>query len=121
MELRRTATLLCAILLPMFVSVGGQEPAAPPPMPAPAADTLVGTMRSVDYRTNTVEILTGVGLAIWIERVHVAPTVIVTIEGRPHPLADLRRGQVLRVAYRRTELGNDAISVDVVPAGGVRR
>lgn len=77
-------------------------------------DTLVGAVRSVDYQTNTVEVLTGVGFAIRVERVHVEPPMRVTIEGESRPLADLRRGQVVRVAYRETDDGKVATSVEVV-------
>jgi hypothetical protein len=81
-------------------------------------DTLVGTVRSVDYQTSTVELLTGVGLAIRVERVHVEPNVPVTIGGQARPLADLRRGQVLRVEYRETAAGRVVTSLEVVQPPG---
>lgn len=98
----------------------------PHPLTGPAAftaqqDTLVGTVRAVDYDTNTVEVLTGVGFAIRVEHVRVQPDVPVSIEGREVPLADLRRGQIVRVVYRETADGKVAASLEVVArpdAGG---
>lgn len=86
-----------------------------------AQDTLVGTVRAVDYDTQTVEVLTGVGLAVRVVRVLVYPGVPVSMEGQERPLADLRRGQIVRVVYRVTVEGKVATSLEVVPrtdAGG---
>lgn len=124
MRRRATSTLPCVIVLPLLVVFGSlaEGTAALPAGPVPAVpDTLVGTVRAVDYETETVEVLTGVGMAVWVERVRVYPGVPVTIQGRPRPLTDLRRGQIVRVVYRVTVEGKVAASLEVLPrrdAGG---
>jgi hypothetical protein len=100
---------------------GGGAYGRPDVTPA-ASDTLVGTVRSVNYTTETVEVLTGFGSAVRLERVRVAPAVPVRIGGARRPLADLRRGQVVRIVYRETRQGKTAASLEVVtrPARGGR-
>lgn len=109
---------LAILLLLVFGTAAGGSTATAQPTATAAQDTLVGTVRTVDYRTNVVEVLTGVGFAVWIERVHVAPAMTVMIDGQPHPLADLRRGQVVQVAYRETDEGKVATSLEVVATQG---
>ena len=89
--------------------------------PAAIQDTLVGTVRVVNYDTNTVEVLTGVGFAIRVEHVRVEPDVPVSVEGREAPLADLRSGQIVRIVYTQTPDGKVAASLEVIArpdAGG---
>ena len=111
-----------APVLAIFLAAAAPDAAfAVPATPAAMQDTLLGTVRAVDYDTQTVEVLTGVGLALRVERVLVQPDVPVSIEGREVPLADLRRGQIVRVVYRETVEGKVAASLEVVArpdAGG---
>jgi hypothetical protein len=121
MTYRSSPPLACTVVLSLLmVGTAAEVSAVTASFPNAAQDTLVGTVRSVDYQTNTVEVLTGVGLAITIERVHVDPAVPVTIDGQSRPLADLRRGQVVLVTYRTTEDGKVATSLEVVPIRGAR-
>jgi hypothetical protein len=108
-------TLLAAAVLPVLALVGtATEVSAAPSMTSTAQDTLVGTVRSVNYETNTVELLTGLGFAIRIERVKVEPATSVMIGGEARPLDNLRRGQVVLVEYREAAGGKVAISLKVV-------
>lgn len=104
-----------APVLAIFLAAAAPDALRAAPASAVARqDTLVGTVRAVDYDTQTVEVLTGVGMAVRVEHVLVYPDVPVSIEGRRVPLADLRRGQIVRVVYRETVEGKVAASLDVV-------
>ena len=117
MTIRFSRQLPRAVALSLLLLVGAVagSSAAAAPFPNAVQDTLVGTVRFVDYDTHTVEVVTGVGMAVRIERVLVSPAVPVTIEGQSRPLADLRRGQVVLVTYRATADGKVATSLEVVP------
>lgn len=120
---RRPTLRLGVLVLPVLVLVelaaqgcgtyGAGAATLPAVLPADP-DTLVGTVRSVNYNTQTVEVLIGFGAAVSVEPVRVEPTVPVTIGGERRPLAELRRGQVIRVVYRETAAGKVAASLEVV-------
>lgn len=85
---------------------------------AAAQDTITGTVRSVDLRAGTVEMLTGRGLVIRTYELRVDGNVSVRIAGRSGTLEDLRPGQVVRVRYTTSTDTMVATAIEVVWVAG---
>lgn len=81
---------------------------------AVAPNTITGTVRSVDLRTRTVEMITGRGLVIRTYEIQVDRNVPVRIEGRVGTLENVERGQVIQVRYTTSTPDLVASSIDVV-------
>ncbi len=86
----------------------------------PAPDELVGTVRAVDPDAGWVEVLTGVGHAIRLDRIRVYPSILVDIDGVMSWLDALEPGRIVRVVYRVTAEGKVAESVATLAAPGPR-
>lgn len=88
--------------------------------PAAAPDTLIATVHSVDADAGVLEVVTGVGLALWIESVRVYPQVPIVVRGTEVRLETLSPGQIVRIVYRDTVEGKVAASVEAAarPSNG---
>lgn len=91
------------------------EPAAAHPSLA-VADTLVGTVRGVYPESGVVDVITGTGHAIRVERIRVYETVLVDVDGVLSWLRELERGRIVRVVYRETVEGKVAESIATLRA-----
>lgn len=105
----RLTLALVAAALAAGTTAMAQQPTAPA-----AQDTLIGTVRSVDPRSGTIEMITGVGLVLRLYRVQVDEDVPVRIAGRSATLTQLERGQVVRIVYQTTTVGRVAAYVEVI-------
>jgi hypothetical protein len=115
-------SLLSIALLLAPIGVAAQQPAAP-------HDSVRGAIRAVDVRTRTLEITTGVGLALRIVKLQVPAGVPITDreDGQPEliGLGELKRGDVVRarfgggstgfVAYTIERVGRMETGVDPTP------
>jgi hypothetical protein len=74
----------------------------------------------VDTKARTLEVMTGVGHALRLERMKVDPACEISHAGKKAALRDLKRGQVIRIQYRTTPEGKMAQAIETVeiPGGG---
>jgi hypothetical protein len=64
-----------------------------------APDSVIGTVRNVDTATRTLEVMTGVGHAVRVMRIEVAPDCDIRMPGAEPGLESLRRGACVRIEY----------------------
>ena len=76
--------------------------------------SVTGTVKSVDQKTRTLEVISGVGHSLQLVRVQVGADARITREGTAGRLDDLKRGDVVRVEYRKTADGNVGERIKVV-------
>ena len=118
------APVLACILSSTPVPLAARAQARPQPSGsattsrAPAPDSLIGTVRRVDVRGGTIDLITGVGYALRVQRVPLPRQPKVLADGRvgPWPVPGLAPGAVVRVRFRRTESGAVPASIEVLPA-----
>ena len=111
----RTAALTAILLAPLITSAPDWR-ALNSAQPA-ASYTYQGTVRAVDARTGTLELITGVGMSLRVVRMTVAPTTRVAAGGAAPRLADLKPGDVVRAEGRRTTTGLVADRVEKLAVG----
>ena len=92
-------------------------------------DSVRGSIRTVDVRTRTLEVTTGVGFALRVVRLQVPADVPITNkergQGEPIRLGELRPGDIIRavfggratgfVAYTIERLGRMEVGVESTP------
>ena len=109
---RVTLLSLASFIAPL--ALAAQQPAAPT---APH-DSVRGAIRAVDVRARTVEVTTGVGLALRVVRLEVPASVPITDrkggQGEPIQLAQLKPGDVIRVAFGGRQTGWVAYTIERV-------
>ncbi len=103
----RTAALTAILLLPLVISAPADWGALTSAQPAPSY-TYQGTVRAVNARAGTLELITGVGMSLRVVRVKTARTT---------RLADLKPGDVVRAECRRTAAGLVADRVEKLEVG----
>ncbi len=101
----RVALTLVCLLLP--AAAGAQQ--APPPH-----DSLQGAVRTVDPRARTVDITTGVGMALRVLQLRVPTELRVTAAGAALPLAALQPGDIVRVSFGWRPAGLVAYTIERV-------
>ena len=99
----RTAALTAILLAPLITSAPDWR-ALNSAQPA-ASYTYRGTIRAVNARTGTLELITGVGMSLRVVRMTTAPTTQLVAAGAAPRLADLKPGDVVRTECRRTPTG----------------
>jgi hypothetical protein len=101
----RSASLIVTLLIATsLAAVAAQQPiAAPPPPPAVPHDTVRGAIRAIDVGARTVDITSGVGLAIHVVQLQIPASVPITDResGQPESirLGELRLGDVIRASF----------------------
>src|SRR5207248_1610823 len=100
----RTAALTAILLVPLITSAPADRRALNSAQPA-ASYTYRGTIRAVNARTGTLELITGVGMSLRVVRMTTAPTTQLVAAGGAPRLADLKPGDVVRTECRRTPTG----------------
>jgi len=105
----RRITLLSLVSLVAPVVLVAQQTTAP-------HDSVRGAIRAVDTRARTLEVTTGVGLAIRVVRLQVPATVPITdrkdAQGAPINLAALKPGDVIRVSFGSRPTGFVAYTIE---------
>lgn len=81
---------------------------------ASATSSVTGTIRSVDVRGRTVDVIAGVGHALRSVWMLVSPECYVSVAGETGRLDDLRRGDVIRVEYGEEVEGLVAVRIEAV-------
>jgi hypothetical protein len=70
-----------------------------------------GTVHTV--QAGSVDLITGVGLALRLVHMRTLPTTVVASEGAPVALSDLKRGDVVRADCRLTDTGLIADRIEI--------
>jgi len=97
------ATLLPLLALAVFAA--GQ--------PQSAARTVRGTVHAVEPRAGSVEVVTGVGMALRVVRLQAMATTRIMRGGAGVVLTELRRGDFVRAECRWTDKGLVADRIEV--------
>ena len=104
-------SLLSLALLVTPIGLAAQQPTA-------AHDSVRGAIRAVDVRTRTVEVTSGVGLAIRVVRLQVPAGVPITDSQDTQPdsigLAQLKPGDVVRATFGSRPTGLVAYAIERV-------
>jgi len=112
----RTAALTAILLVPLVISAPANWGALTSAQPAPSY-TYQGTVRAVNVRAGTLELITGVGMSLRVVRLKTAPTTRLVAAGAAPRLADLKPGDVVRAEGRRTAAGLVADRVEKLAVG----
>jgi len=118
----RVAPLLIAGLCASAASGAQAPPPTRPAEPTPAV-TLTATVRAVDARTRTLQVLTGLGPALWVVTLVCDERATVRSDAGEVPLYQLKAGDLVRVRYAKVPAGNTATAVELLQwpqAGGAR-
>jgi hypothetical protein len=94
--------LTIAILALAFGARSAPPDSAPPAPPAVSSEPayLNCTVRAVDPKARTLEVITGVGYALRLYRMNVAPGSEITVSGSAAQLQNLKPGTIVRVRYQ---------------------
>src|SRR5512134_2079340 len=101
-----TALLATLLLAPQLAA------SPPPPVRQPAADTIVGTLHTLDVSRATLRVTTGVGMALRVVELRLTPDTRVTAGGATLEIASLRPGDVVRVVGGAQPEGRVAYTIE---------
>lgn len=92
--------------------------AAPPPSPAIAAgvERLTATVRAFDARAGTLDLVTGVGMALRVRRIQMPAQLKVKVDGAESPASVLTPGCIVRAECRHAAGATVAYKVELVQA-----
>jgi hypothetical protein len=82
--------------------------------PSTAASSITATVAAVDTKARTLVVITGVGHALEVGRMQVPPPCKITVAGAPSQLGDLKRGNIVRIQYRKTADRNAAETIETI-------
>ena len=99
-----------ALLCPWATAQPSARPTAGQP------DRLTGTVRAVQVQAGTCDLLTGVGHALRIRRIHLASGLRVKTASGESPISALAPGSIVRVECRSGPEGTVASKVEVLEA-----
>ena len=91
--------------------------------PSVATNSLTATVAAVDTKARMLEVITGIGHALTAVRMQVPPACQITAAGDTRQLGDLRRGDVVRIQYRKIGERNIAENIAIIqrtPREGTR-
>ncbi len=112
----RTAALTAILLVPVVTSAPAGWRTLNSAQATPSY-TYRGTIRAINARTGTFELVTGVGLSLRVVEITAARTTrIVTASATPR-LAELKPGDVVRAECRRTGAGLVADKIEKLQVG----
>lgn len=100
----RTAALTVILLVPFLTSAPAEWDALNSAQAA-TSYTYRGTIRAVNTRTGTLELITGVGMSLRLVRMTTAATTRLVATGAVPRVGDLKPGDVVRAECRRTVAG----------------
>ncbi len=104
-------TLLSAVLSVAPLVLPAQQPTVP-------HDSVRGAVHAVDVRARSVDVMTGVGLALRVVHLQVPATVPITSresgQREPIKLAELKPGDVIRVSFGSRPTGFVAYTIERV-------
>ena len=116
----RTVALAAVLLSPVLTSAAADR-RTPAATQAAATYAYQGTVHAVDPKTSSLDLITGVGMALRLVHMRALPTTPVTAGGAPIPLAALKPGDVVRADCHRTEAGLVADKIEKLAGEGGAR
>jgi hypothetical protein len=111
----RAGAALASLLALLFIAP--PLVASTPPVQQPAADTITGTLHTLDTSAGTLRVTTGVGMALRLVELRLTPETRVTEGGAPLAIAALRPGDVVRVTGGAREQALVAYTIERLRAG----
>ena len=94
--------LVCMLgMLSVLVSASGAM-GSPSQSAQGTPEVLTATVRALDTRAQTLEVITGVGHALRLMRFQVSPRCEIRVAGAAAQLRDLKAGNIVRIQYRQT-------------------
>jgi hypothetical protein len=105
----RVLALVCSAAL-LFVS---SQSAPPPPATQPYVYT--GTVRTVEPKTGSLDLITGVGYALRLVHITTLPATQTMSSGAAIRFADIKPGDILRADCRMTDTGLVADRIEKLP------
>jgi hypothetical protein len=108
----RTFALAAVLLTPLVAAA----PAGLRPVQAEAAYTYQGTVHAVNARAGSLDLITGVGMALRLVHLRTSPTTLLAGSGAALHLADLKPGDLVRADCRRTDAGPVASRIEKLEA-----
>ena len=99
----RTAALSAILLIPLVISAPAARRSQAPTQPA--SYTYRGTVHAVNAPTGSLDLLTGVGMALRLVHMTAGPAVRTTAPTVGLRMADVKPGDVVRIECRRTSAG----------------
>jgi hypothetical protein len=108
---RPAVTALLATLL-LAPQLAASPPPPPPPVHQPAADTIVGTLHTLDVSRATLRVTIGVGMALRVVELRLTADTRVTAGGAALEIASLRPGDVVRVIGGAQPEGRVAYTIE---------
>lgn len=109
---RVRAIVMLAIAAVITVKALGAAP-APPSAPTAPMERLTATVNAIDSRAGTIDLLTGVGHALRIVRIHVPPRIQMRDVHGAVPMSALEPGCIVYVEYERTQGGMVASTLEL--------
>ncbi len=103
----RTVALLCSAAL---------LSSAPPSPPAAQPYVYTGTVRTVEPKTGSLDLITGVGYALRLVHITTLPATQTVSGGAAIRLADIKPGDMLRADCRMTGTGLVADRIEKLPS-----
>ena len=83
----------------LFLLSAGSVGRAAAQQAAPPHDSLQGTVQRVDVPARALEITSGVGMALRVVRLRIAPETRLTTGGAALPLAQIQPGDIVRASF----------------------
>ncbi len=112
----RTAALTIVLVVPLVTAAPADWRTLDSAQAAPSY-TYRGTIRAINARTGTLELITGVGLSLRVVQMTTARTTrILTASATPR-FAELKPGDVVRAECRRTSTGLVADQIEKLKVG----
>ncbi len=99
-------------------------PSPSPPAAREAQGFMVGTVRAIDTKARTLEVVTGVGHAVRLMRMQVSRDCVIKDARKAAQLGNIRRGRIVRVQYmvaaqvREGRVQRTALSIEGLPTEG---
>src|SRR5262245_44857207 len=122
MKTRLVKTALFAVLTlfaPLDSNLGAAERAAPSFLDHP--QSLTGSVRSVDARAHTIDLLTGVGYALRVRRVSLGLGARIYLGGAAVEFSHLTPGCIVRTACHHVYSAAVADTVEILAPAPTRR
>jgi len=112
-----------ALAAGLALTLTGTSVTAQPSISARAArdERLTGTVTAVDSRARTLDLLTGVGYALRVRRVHWTPQATLTARGAEVVFSRLTPGSIVRLECRTTGVDTQASGVEILKAAPASR
>jgi len=108
-------TLSIAVFLSGGAASAAQTSVPPTPAaPVPSA-TLTATVRAVNARDRTLEVVTGVGHALRVVRLSWKEAPTVKAAAASAGMAQVKPGDLVRVEYAKAPAGNVVRSIELLP------